>query len=224
MPSPFEEQFLDHQAMIERTRALLPVVAQVAAEICSRLDRGGTVFTFGNGGSAADAQHLAAELVGRYLRHRGPLAAVALSTDPSVTTCIANDYGYEEVFARQVSALVGPSDVVVAFSTSGGSPSVVKGLAAARGNGALTILLTGETGGEAAQHADRVLGIPSSATARIQEGHVLLLHLISDHIDRWAADEPASATGSKSGTDSELAGAKPRSEDLQLPPDHRPST
>jgi D-sedoheptulose 7-phosphate isomerase len=105
-------------------------------------------------------------------------------------TCIANDYAYDRVFARQVMALVGPSDVVVAFSTSGRSPTVVEGLAAAQRNGALAILLTGETGGEAAMHAEHVLRISSSVTPRIQEGHVLLLHLLCDQLDQWAAGEP----------------------------------
>lgn len=192
MSSGLLGQLQDHLAMVEEARSLLPSVVQIASEICVRLEHGGTVFTFGNGGSAADAQHLAAELIGRYKRDRRPLAAVALSTDSSVMTCIANDYAYDQVFARQVTALVGPGDVVVAFSTSGRSPTIVKGLAAARSNGALAILLTGETGGEAAMHAQHVLCISSSATARIQEGHVLLLHLLSDQIDRWAAGEPTS--------------------------------
>lgn len=183
----FVDQLDDHLAVIKEARGLLPLIARVATELCSRLGDGGTVYTFGNGGSAADAQHLAAELIGRYRRERRPLAAVSLSTDPSVTTCIANDYAYDEVFARQVKALTGPDDAVVAFSTSGTSPSIVMGLATARDNGTLTILLTGATGEEAAEHADHVLRISSSTTARIQEGHVLLLHLLSDQIDRWAA-------------------------------------
>jgi D-sedoheptulose 7-phosphate isomerase len=184
----FVDQLEDHLAMVEEARGLLASVARVATEICDRLEDGGTVYTFGNGGSAADAQHLAAELIGRYLRDRRPLRAVALSTDPSVTTCVANDFAYDEVFARQVRALARPGDAVVAFSTSGTSPSVVKGIATARENGALAILLTGATGGEAAKYADHVLRISSSSTARIQEGHVLLLHLLSDQIDRWAAE------------------------------------
>jgi len=184
-----DEQVQDHLDTIEATRALLPQVIVIAAEICARLEAGGTVFTFGNGGSAADAQHFTAELIGRYLRERRPLAAVSLSTDPSVTTCIANDYSYEQVLSRQLEALAGPTDVVVAFSTSGTSPTVVAGLAAAQLGGALTVLLTGAAGQQAAAHADQVLRVPSLKTARIQEGHVLLLHLLSDEIDRWAAGE-----------------------------------
>jgi D-sedoheptulose 7-phosphate isomerase len=184
-----DDQLQDHLHTIEATKTLLPQVISIAAEICARLGAGGTVFAFGNGGSAADAQHFTAELIGRYLRERRPLAAVSLSTDPSVTTCIANDYGYDQVLSRQIEALARPADVVVAFSTSGTSPTVVAGLAAAQGRGALTVLLTGEKGQSAAIHADRVLRIPSARTARIQEGHVLLLHLLSEEIDRWAAGD-----------------------------------
>jgi len=177
----------EHLTAVAAVRDLVPEVVSLGEEICRRLERGGTVYTFGNGGSAADAQHFAAELVGRYLRDRRPLPAVALSTDPSVTTCIGNDYAYDSVFSRQVTALVRPADVVIGFSTSGTSPSVVEGLGAARRNGALTVLLTGEKAA-GSPAADRVLPVASRATARIQEGHVLLLHMLSELIDRWAVD------------------------------------
>jgi D-sedoheptulose 7-phosphate isomerase len=181
-PSPLD----DHLAVIESLRGLVAEVESVAALVAERLDRGGVVYSFGNGGSAADAQHLAGELIGRYCRERRPLAAVALSTDPTVTTCIGNDYSFEEVFARQVTALAGPDDVVVAFTTSGRSPNVVAGLAAARAAGALTVLFTGRSGGPAADHT---FAVASGSTARVQEAHVLLLHLLSEHLDRWAAGE-----------------------------------
>jgi D-sedoheptulose 7-phosphate isomerase len=190
------QQVRDHLAVVRACKSLIPLVVQVSEEICTRLGSGGTVFTFGNGGSAGDAQHLAAELVGRYLRERRPLAAVSLVTDPSVTTCIANDYSYQDVFARQVTALAGSGDVVIAFSTSGQSPNVVNGLAVARAMGALTVLFTGELGTVAARYADRVLRVPSAFTARVQEGHLLLLHLLSEEIDRWAA---GSENGSRKG-------------------------
>jgi D-sedoheptulose 7-phosphate isomerase len=182
-----EQEVRDHLTVVSACGGLVPLVVKVAEEICTRLGAGGKVFTFGNGGSAGDAQHLAAELSGRYSRERRPLAAVSLATDPSVTTCIANDYGYQEVFARQVTALAGSRDVVIAFSTSGQSANVVSGLAAARQTGALTVLFTGESGTAAAQYADHVLRAPSASTARVQEGHLLLLHLMSEQIDRWAA-------------------------------------
>ncbi|NHT18608.1 SIS domain-containing protein [Cellulomonas sp. IC4_254] len=155
--------------------------------------RGGTLYTFGNGGSAADAQHLTGELVGHYKRDRRPLPAVTLSTDPTSMTCIANDYAYEDVFARQVEALARPGDLVVAFTTSGRSPNVVRALAAARANGATTLLLAGGDGGPAREHADHLLLVPSAATPRIQEMHTLVLHVISEMVDAWAAGEPPTA-------------------------------
>jgi D-sedoheptulose 7-phosphate isomerase len=187
------EHLDDHLAVVASVRDLLPAVAALGEEVVARLARGGAVYSFGNGGSAADAQHLAGELIGRYCRERRPLAAVALSTDPTVTTCIANDYSFDDVFARQVTALTGPDDVVVAFTTSGRSPNVVAGLRAGRRTGALTVLFTGGAhpgGGPAAEHADHVLAVASDRTARVQEAHVLLLHLLSEHLDRWAAASP----------------------------------
>jgi D-sedoheptulose 7-phosphate isomerase len=180
----------DHLAVIESVRSLVPDVEAIAEEIRDRFERGGALYSFGNGGSAADAQHLSGELIGRYCRERRPLPAVTLSTDPTVTTCIGNDYSFDDVFARQVTALAGPDDVVVAFTTSGRSPNVVAGLRAAREAGALSVLLTGRAhpdGGPAAAYADRMLAVASDRTARVQEAHVLLLHLLSEHIDRWAA-------------------------------------
>jgi D-sedoheptulose 7-phosphate isomerase len=182
-------------------RSLLPFVARLADEFCELLANGGTLFTFGNGGSAADAQHFAAELVGRYRWQRRPIAAISLNTDSSVLTCIANDYDYEDVFERQVAALVRRTDAVVAFSTSGDSPHVVRGLKAAHeGGAALTVLLTGASGGLAATNADRVVAVASSATARIQECHTLLLHLLSERIDQWAAGELTSPEAAMPGT------------------------
>ena len=180
----------DHLAVIESVRRMVPDVEAIAEEIRRRFERGGALYSFGNGGSAADAQHLSGELIGRYCRERRPLPAVTLSTDPTVTTCIGNDYSFDDVFARQVTALAGPDDVVVAFTTSGRSPNVVAGLRAAREAGALSVLLTGQAHADsapAAAYADRVLAVASDRTARVQEAHVLLLHLLSEHIDRWAA-------------------------------------
>ena len=157
-------------------------VASSTGACCSR----------GARGSAADAQHLAGELIGHYRRDRRPLPAVALSTDPSVMTCIANDYDFEAVFARQVEALARPGDVVVGFTTSGRSANVVAGLAAGRAAGATTILFTGRDGGPAAGNADVVLAAPADATARVQELHVLFLHLVSEVVDAWAV-EPSEA-------------------------------
>jgi D-sedoheptulose 7-phosphate isomerase len=179
----------DHRALVTAMDPLLPDVAEVTERLCAAFAAGGRLYTFGNGGSAADAQHLVAEMIGRYKRERRPLPAVALSVDPSVVTCIANDYAYEDVFVRQVEALAGPGDVVVGFSTGGTSPSVVRGLEAARATGATTVLFTGGDGGPARHHADIALIVPSSTTARVQEMHLLMLHLVSDGVDVWAADE-----------------------------------
>jgi D-sedoheptulose 7-phosphate isomerase len=190
---PLVRHLEEHLGVIESVRGLVPEVESVAEEVIRRFERGGTLYSFGNGGSAADAQHLSGELIGRYCRERRPLPAVTLSTDPTVSTCIGNDYSFDDVFARQVTALAGPDDVVVAFTTSGRSPNVVAGLRAGQETGALTVLFTGRAspdGGPAAKFADRVLAVASARTARVQEAHVLLLHLLSEHIDRWVAGTP----------------------------------
>ncbi|HET7474375.1 MAG TPA: SIS domain-containing protein [Candidatus Limnocylindrales bacterium] len=180
----------DHAALVRSIETLLPLVDDLADRVCRAFDGGGRVWTFGNGGSAADAQHLAGELIGRYLRTRRPLAAASLATDPSVVTCIANDFGYDDVFSRQIEAAARPGDVVIGFTTSGRSPSVVAGLAAGRAAGATTVLFGGGSDGlPAADHADIALIVPSATTARIQEMHLLLLHLLSEVVDRWAAGE-----------------------------------
>lgn len=211
MPESPSLQLDDHLEVAERARVLLPRLHTVADRLIDVYRSGGRLYTFGNGGSAADAQHLAAELIGRYLRDRRPLPAVSLTTDPSVISCIGNDYSYDEVFARQVRALVSPGDMVIGFSTSGRSPNVVRGLAEARAAGAVTVLFCGgeHNGMPAAEHADHSLVVPSTATARIQEMHLTMLHLLSEQVDAWAADstEPAavtkSAAAAATNTDSE---------------------
>ena len=135
----------------------------------------------------ADAQHLAAELVGRFKRERPPLPATALTVDSSVLTCIGNDYSFEDVFARQVRALARPGDMALGFTTSGRSENVVRGLAAAREAGATAVVFAGGDGTPAADNADHALVVPSSTTARIQEMHLLLLHLLIEQVDEWAA-------------------------------------
>jgi D-sedoheptulose 7-phosphate isomerase len=177
------DAFTEHAEVLEHSRDLLPVAEQVAQALIRAYEAGGRVYTFGNGGSSADAAHFAEELIGRFKRERRPLAAQSLSIDASALTCIANDYSYDEVFERQVRGFVREGDVVVGFSTSGRSPNVVRGLAAARELGATTVLFTGRNGGE----AGLVLDVPSESTARIQELHVLLLHVILEEVDRWAA-------------------------------------
>ncbi|MGC1213737.1 MAG: SIS domain-containing protein [Micromonospora sp.] len=193
MPDWLAAQLSDHVAVAEATAALSDEIRSAGALVCARLADGGTVYTVGNGGSAADAQHLTGELVGHYKRDRRPLPAVALSTDASTMTCIANDYCYEDVFKRQVEALARPGDMLVAFTTSGCSPNVVAALAAARAKGATTLLFAGADGGPAAAHADCTLLVPSTCTQRIQEMHTLMLHVISEMVDAWAAAEEPSA-------------------------------
>lgn len=191
MPDLMAEQLDAHLAAAAATRDLLPAAREVAALLCAAYERGGIVYTFGNGGSAADAQHFSGELIGRYRRDRRPLGAVTIGTDSSVASCIANDYAFDAVFARQVEGLVRPGDVVVAFTTSGTSPNVVAALAAGRSRGATTVLFAGGTGGDARQHADHALLVPSTETPRIQEMHTFLLHAISDVVDAWADREGA---------------------------------
>jgi phosphoheptose isomerase len=154
-----------------------PVVAAADA-IAGALKRGGKLLIFGNGGSAADAQHVAAELVGRFQRERVALAAVALTTDTSVLTSIANDYAFDRVFARQVEGLGRAGDVAFGISTSGSSPNVVAALEAARGLDMQTIALTGGDGGAVGRAAAIHVNVPSKATARVQEVHRTLLHVI----------------------------------------------
>ncbi len=158
---------------------LAPQIARAAAILVEALQSAnGQVLFFGNGGSASDAQHLAAELVGRFRRDRAPLRALALTANVPVLTSVANDYEYAEIFARQVQAFARPGDVVVGISTSGNSPNVVRGLLAARERGAFTVALTGEGGGACALHADLVLAVPSKITARIQESHIAIGHVL----------------------------------------------
>ncbi|MEQ1909336.1 MAG: SIS domain-containing protein [Vicinamibacterales bacterium] len=164
------------EAGLERTTA-------AADAIVASLRQGGKVLVFGNGGSAADAAHAAAELVGRYRRERPGYAAVALTADPSVLTSIANDYGFERVFARQIEALGRPGDVVFAITTSGESRNTVAGLEVARAQKLTTIALTGRDGGAAGRLADIHVNVPSDVTPRVQEVHRTLLHVICDLVE-----------------------------------------
>ncbi len=181
----------EHLRVAADAGALLPEAASLADRLCAALADGGKLITFGNGGSAADAQHFAGELLGRFRDTRRPLPAIALSTDPSVVTCIANDFGYDDLFARQVAALAGPKDVVIGITTSGRSPNVVNGLRAAREVGALTVAWTGADPGPAGEAAGMVLSVPSTTTARVQEVHTLLMHTICVAVDAWVASTNA---------------------------------
>ena len=184
-----QAQLDDHRALAADVDSLLPVARDLIARLCEAFEAGARVYTFGNGGSAADAQHFAAELIGRYLRERRPLPAVALTVDPSVVTCIANDYDFDHLFARQIEALALPGDVVIGFTTSGRSQNVTNGLAAAKRAGATTVLFGGGDGGPACDEADVALLVPSTVTARVQEMHLLFLHLVLEGVDAWVAGE-----------------------------------
>lgn len=159
-----------------------PVIAAATA-IRAAQEAGGKLLVFGNGGSAADAQHMAAELVCRFQKERAALAAIALTTDTSILSAIGNDYGFDRVFTRQVEALGRPGDVAMAISTSGGSANVIAGLAAARERGMKTIALTGRDGGALGRAADIHVNVAHESTARVQEVHRTLIHAICELIE-----------------------------------------
>jgi D-sedoheptulose 7-phosphate isomerase len=158
-------------------------IARAAAVIGQALESGRKVLAFGNGGSATDAEHLAAELVGRFRKDRPGLAALALTADSAVLTSVSNDYGFEQVFARQVEALAVAGDVVVGITTSGRSANVNAGLEAARARGATTIGLTGRDGGDTRALVDVEVNVPSADTARVQEAHRLVLHVVCELVE-----------------------------------------
>jgi D-sedoheptulose 7-phosphate isomerase len=170
-----EESILVKQGVL---RTMVPELLQAAECVTASLRSGGKLILFGNGGSAGDAQHIAAELVGRFERERRALPAIALTANSSALTAIGNDYDYSKVFSRQVEAWAQPGDVVIGITTSGNSPNVLEGVAAAKSKGAKTIGLTGEKGGKLASKVDLCLKVPSSNTARIQESHIMIGHIL----------------------------------------------
>jgi D-sedoheptulose 7-phosphate isomerase len=171
--------------------ACLPAMQAAAKALIDAYRGGRKALFFGNGGSAADAQHLAAEFVGRYLRERPALAALALAANPSSVTAIANDYGYDQIFSRQIEAFAAPGDVAVGISTSGNSRNVIAGLAAARKMGLLTIGLTGEGGGHIRGNVDILIAAPTGETPRIQECHILIGHALCDAVEEVMMAVPA---------------------------------
>jgi D-sedoheptulose 7-phosphate isomerase len=173
----------DAAAAHERMAARADVVVKAAGAIAAALRKGNAVFTFGNGGSAADAQHFAAELVGRYERHRQAWPAIALTTDTSALTAVSNDYGFEHVFARQLEALGREGDVAIGISTSGSSPNVLRALAAAKERGLITIALTGR-GGQAGTIAQHHIAVQEERTSRVQEVHATVLHVMCELIEK----------------------------------------
>jgi D-sedoheptulose 7-phosphate isomerase len=180
----YRADITEHGKVLEQTaEALAPAFVELV-RVCARAVADGRKIIFlGNGGSAADAQHLAAELVVRFRRDRPAIPALALTTDSSILTAGGNDLGFDEIFARQVEALGRPGDVLVALSTSGRSPNVLRAVSAARAMGLSTVALTGAGGGDLAGLADLVLAVPSHTTARIQEMHILIGHMLCAGIE-----------------------------------------
>ncbi len=182
--SHFAESIAVKQRAME---TLIPAIARAGTAMIGSLRRGGKILACGNGGSAGDAQHFSAELLNRFERERPGLPAVALTTDGSTLTSIANDYAYEQVFAKQVQALGRPEDCLLAISTSGNSPNVVAAIEAAHSRGATVIALTGRNGGRIAgalADGDVEIRVPAERTARIQEIHLVVIHCLCDTIDR----------------------------------------
>ena len=183
MNNQFSTQLDEHIAVMVAVKELAPVVDTVGQRWLGALKNGGKILLMGNGGSAADAQHIAAELVGRYLCERKGLPAIALTTDTSILTAVGNDYGYDAVFSRQVEALAKPEDIVVVYSTSGNSVNACAAVETAGDIGCYTVALTGGSGGKLAALVDTNICVPSSSTPRIQEAHAFIGHMLCAYVD-----------------------------------------
>lgn len=184
-PSPFLAHIVEHLDVVEGTRRdCADAVERLGMAATAALSADATLIWCGNGGSAADSQHLAAELVGRFRNNRRPLRSVALTTDTSVLTCVGNDFGYDEIFARQVEAVGRRGDLLIAISTSGNSENIRRALIKAREVGMITAALLGKGGGSCRDLADIPIVVPSDSTARIQEAHILIGHVLCDVIER----------------------------------------
>ena len=173
----------EHKNLVNSIPDLYPDIELISKQCVQTLEKRNKIFLFGNGGSASDAQHIAAEIIGRFKNDRTGLPAIALSTDTSVITSIANDFGYDLIFSRQVESLAEPGDTVIGLSTSGTSTNVINGLIAAKTKKCFTIGFTGNNGGDMKSICDASLIIPSINTARIQEMHILCGHIIAEIID-----------------------------------------
>ena len=184
-------QELEASASIKNIMAqsLSDVIADAARRIITACRAGGKILLIGNGGSAADAQHIAAELVGRFKKERKALPAIALTTDTSLLTALANDRGYETIFSRQLEALANEKDVLIAITTSGSSPNILKAVETAKAKGVFVIGLTGENGTKLKAMADLTIMVPSSNTPRIQEAHITIGHIICSLVERELFDE-----------------------------------
>ncbi len=176
--------FDDSIEVITKSKNLSEKLNQSTIKIISCLKNNGKVILFGNGGSAADAQHMAAELIGRFKIERESISAIALTTDTSVITSIGNDYDFNKIFSRQCESLVNENDVVIAISTSGNSDNVINGVLKAKEKGSFVVGLTGNSGGKLKSSADILLDVPSDDTARIQEGHRVIIHSLCELIEK----------------------------------------
>jgi D-sedoheptulose 7-phosphate isomerase len=183
------------QSML-RSQEVVLTIARVSEILIDALARGNKVLLFGNGGSAADAQHIAAELVGRFAFERPALPALALSVNSSCVTAIGNDYGFDRVFSRQLEALGRPGDIAIGISTSGNSPNVVLAMSVARKMGLHTVALTGPTGGSLLKNVDHCICVPANKTPRIQECHILVGHVISELVERGLFHKEGRVSGS----------------------------
>jgi D-sedoheptulose 7-phosphate isomerase len=179
--SDIEQSLAVKKALIDSDTPFL--IEKAVKIIFDCLQKKGKIFFFGNGGSAADSQHLAAEFVGRYLKERKGVAAIALTTDTSILTAVGNDYGYERVFERQIEALGQSGDVAIGITTSGNSKNVLMAISKAKAMGLYTIGMTGQDGGTLSKIADLTFRVPSKKTARIQEAHILIGHIICERLD-----------------------------------------
>ena len=181
----YEAEFVEHRAVAEAThKALKAAFKQLLAQAVATLDNGGKLMLFGNGGSAADAQHLATELTVRYVKNRRALAAIALTTDSSALSAIGNDIGFDRLFSRQIEALGKPGDLAIGITTSGASPNVLEAFKVAKQMGIVVACLTGKDGGQAKDLADIVLIVPSNTTSRIQEMHITLGQMLCGALEK----------------------------------------
>lgn len=173
----------EHMQMFEALSPLFPKISEIGILLQKTLQQGGKILLCGNGGSAADSQHIAAEIVGRFKKERKGLAAIALTTDTSIITSVGNDYGYEHIFSRQVEGLCNPEDCLIGITTSGNSQNIVNAIEKANDIGAMTIGLTGGTGGKLNDLCTHNMVVPSNVTARVQEAHIFIGHSLCEILE-----------------------------------------
>ena len=179
----FRDAIDQHQQAVSSLMSYEDHILELSRKMLATIDHGGKIILFGNGGSASDAQHIAAELVGRFGIERDGLPCISLTTDSSILTAVGNDYGFDYIFSRQVNALACPGDLIIGISTSGNSQNIVEGIKAARKKNCFTAALTGHTGGFLLSHADLCIRVSSQNTASIQECHIIIGHILCSLID-----------------------------------------